>query len=220
MNRKAFEHTKRYVLISQEWGVDIFKLPSLWVKESKFEADTLEELKPEIEMIKEIYQDIKRPDENIPTFNKVNKDGYRERTARSSNTGLYCICDNIYNKNYIYDKDHYWWGYLVLDFKLNKPIEVGGVGLETYSYPHKTGNLLFMDSIFRKPGEVPENYKWDEGEYYGWLNFRWGNGKNAIEKKSEKNKKFPQPSVEDPVEIEEDLLYEEIENDFDKKRRD
>ena len=40
MNWKAFEHTKRYVLISQEWGVDIYKLPSRWVKESKFEADS------------------------------------------------------------------------------------------------------------------------------------------------------------------------------------
>ena len=29
---------------------------------------------------------------------------------------------------------------------------------------------------------------WDDGEYEGWLQFRWGNGLNAIEKEDEINK--------------------------------
>lgn len=39
-----------------------------------------------------------------------------------------------------------------------------------------------LDFFFRGPSEVPEDYKWDTGEYEGWLQFRWGDGKNAIEK--------------------------------------
>jgi hypothetical protein len=32
-----------------------------------------------------------------------------------------------------------------------------------------------------KEGEIPSGYKWDDGEYEGWLQFRWGNGKNSVE---------------------------------------
>jgi hypothetical protein len=40
--------------------------------------------------------------------------------------------------------------------------------------------LSKLDFFFRGPHEVPEDYKWDTGEYEGWLQFRWGDGKNAI----------------------------------------
>lgn len=40
--------------------------------------------------------------------------------------------------------------------------------------------LSKLDFFFRGPYEVPEDYKWDTGEYEGWLQFRWGDGKNAI----------------------------------------
>lgn len=39
-----------------------------------------------------------------------------------------------------------------------------------------------LDFFFRGPNEVPPDYKWDDGEYDGWLQFRWGDGKNAISK--------------------------------------
>lgn len=43
------------------------------------------------------------------------------------------------------------------------------------------GNKLAeLDFFFRGPGEVPEDYKWDDGEYEGWLQYRWGDGKNAL----------------------------------------
>ena len=42
--------------------------------------------------------------------------------------------------------------------------------------------------MFRGKGEIPEDYKWDVGEYEGWLQFRWGNGLNAIEKEDEINR--------------------------------
>ncbi len=43
-----------------------------------------------------------------------------------------------------------------------------------------TNRLSKLDFFFRGPHEVPEDYKWDTGEYEGWLQFRWGDGKNAI----------------------------------------
>ena len=47
---------------------------------------------------------------------------------------------------------------------------------------HFEDKLEKMDFFFRGPDEVPKDYKWDEGEYKGWLQFRWGDGKNAIPK--------------------------------------
>lgn len=45
--------------------------------------------------------------------------------------------------------------------------------------------LAELDFFFRGPLEVPENYNWDIGEYDGWLQFRWGDGKNKIIKENE-----------------------------------
>ena len=55
-------------------------------------------------------------------------------------------------------------------------------------------DLELLDVLFRKPGEIPEDYKWDNGEYEGWLQFRWGNGLNAIEKEDEINLKKKEES--------------------------
>lgn len=47
------------------------------------------------------------------------------------------------------------------------------------------GNKLAeLDFFFRGPLEIPEDYKWDVGEYEGWLQFRWGDGKNAVKKEN------------------------------------
>ena len=49
--------------------------------------------------------------------------------------------------------------------------------------PFKFKNKLQeLDFFFRGPSEIPPDYKWDIGEYEGWLQFRWGDGKNAIQK--------------------------------------
>ena len=55
-------------------------------------------------------------------------------------------------------------------------------------------DLSLLDILFRKPGEIPEDYEWDNGEYEGWLQFRWGNGLNAIEKEDEINLKKKEES--------------------------
>jgi hypothetical protein len=43
--------------------------------------------------------------------------------------------------------------------------------------------------LFRGNNEIPNDYKWDDGEYIGWLQYRWGNGLNAIEKEDEINER-------------------------------
>jgi hypothetical protein len=57
-----------------------------------------------------------------------------------------------------------------------------------YPYLHYNEDLKLsdLDFFFRGPSEVPEDYKWDEGEYVGWLQFRWGDGLNAIQKDEQK----------------------------------
>lgn len=44
--------------------------------------------------------------------------------------------------------------------------------------------------FFRKDNEIPKDYKWDKGEYEGWLQYRWGDGKNVIDYKKPSNKKI------------------------------
>ena len=71
------------------------------------------------------------------------------------------------------------WGYVILDFEEEKVIKWGHDQLKYYK---KDGDIRAVkDKFFRKYGEVPDNYKWDFGEYDGWLQYRWGNGKNSIE---------------------------------------
>ena len=87
-----------------------------------------------------------------------------------------------------------WWGYIVLDFEQCKIIRVGGYGFKTKRSlkinPHKSvygvyklseaNALEVRDYFFRNVDEVPDNYEFDDGEYEGWLQFKWGDGKNAI----------------------------------------
>lgn len=94
-----------------------------------------------------------------------------------------------------YDFDNKsWWGYIVLDFELKQIIRVGGYGFMTETsfsitnqksvkgiFKMKGANIPeIRDYFFRDVDIVPDDYKWDTGEYKGWLQFRWGDGKNAI----------------------------------------
>lgn len=58
----------------------------------------------------------------------------------------------------------------------NKIVPITG-----FTWGNRLGEL---DFFFRGPSEIPPNYEWDEGEFQGWLQFRWGDGKNAIPKES------------------------------------
>ena len=73
-------------------------------------------------------------------------------------------------------------------------------------------DLYFLDEYFCGPSEVPKDYDWDDGEYEGWLQFRWGDGKNAIGyTEPKKGKPVDKPEAIEETEVEEeDLVEEEI----------
>lgn len=101
------------------------------------------------------------------------------------------------------------WGYVIGDTENNSILRFGGIKM--YNINKNSPKLRVKDYIFRQPDEIPHGYKWDEGEYEGWLQYRWGDGKNAvgyIEKERSKPKK---EKHEDFEEIETDYI-DEIEN--------
>ena len=154
--------SKRYRVELHIWGKnwngkDYFKNDI-----TKF--DDIKEVEDFVKLIDEIYSGITRPDVN---------ESYKYRKKAPK----YCKSNE---ENYIYDENHFWWGYAVLDYKNEKVIMQGGVGLYDFWNPMKS--LAILDRYFRKEGEVPKDYVWDINEYEGWLRFRWGDGENAIDK--------------------------------------
>lgn len=154
--------SKRYRVELHTWGKnwngkDYFKTDI-----TKF--DDIKEVEDFVKLIDEIYSGITRPDVN---------ESYKYRKKAPK----YCKSNE---ENYIYDDNHFWWGYAVLDYKNEKVIMQGGVGLYDFWNPMKS--LAILDRYFRKEGEVPKDYVWDINEYEGWLRFRWGDGENAIDK--------------------------------------
>ena len=154
--------SKRYRVELHIWGKnwngkDYFKTDI-----TKF--DDIKEVEDFVKLIDEIYSSITRPDVN---------ESYKYRKKAPK----YCKSNE---ENYIYDENHFWWGYAVLDYKNEKVIMQGGVGLYDFWNPMKS--LAILDRYFRKEGEVPKDYVWDINEYEGWLRFRWGDGENAIDK--------------------------------------
>lgn len=154
--------SKRYRVELHTWGKnwngkDYFKTDI-----TKF--DDIKEVEDFVKLIDEIYSGITRPDVN---------ESYKYRKKAPK----YCKSNE---DNYIYDENHFWWGYAVLDYKNEKVIMQGGVGLYDFWNPMKS--LAVLDRYFRKEGEVPKDYVWDINEYEGWLRFRWGDGENAIDK--------------------------------------
>ena len=186
---------KRYRVELQTWGKnwngkDYFKTDI-----TKF--DDIKEVEDFVKLIDEIYSDIIRPDVN---------ESYKYRKKAPK----YCKSNE---ENYIYDENHFWWGYAVLDYKNEKVIMQGGVGLYDFWNPMKS--LAILDRYFIKEGEVPKDYVWDINEYEGWLRFRWGDGENAIEKvkarrvkEDELKKKAKQKKHEDWADFEYDEVYD------------
>lgn len=100
--------------------------------------------------------------------------------------------DSIYvNTEETYDRYGYKkeWGYVVLDTQKEKVIK-WSITKCIVGVNSKTSKLYLMDYLFRKDDEIPKDYKWDDGEYKGWLQYRWGDGKNAIGYKEKTNKKL------------------------------
>ncbi len=145
------------------------------------EYDTEEEWKEEVKLIDELYADTPHP-----KFSTIKTKW------------------NAY-KGWSYNVGDRFWGYVVLDFQESKiPLE-GNDGIHQYFYEKWTRRnekdskhryyLRMLDDFFRGDDEIPKGYEFDDGEYNGWLQFRWGDGKNAItckhQRKSQKSKQTP-----------------------------
>lgn len=101
----------------------------------------------------------------------------------------------VEDNKYDYGDGKSWWGYIVLDFVECKIIRVGGTGFYVSQYIPLSKNLgthiidkirignkaEMRDYFFRDVDKVPDNYAFDDGEYEGWLQFKWGDGKNAVD---------------------------------------
>ena len=212
--------SKRYALILEEWGKWFRDVRKSFTRDIT-EYDTLEEAKEYAEFLDLALENIKRPDE----FKTIGKFRSGSKSARK----YYNITDTYYKwingervevtETEVYENDRYWWGYVIVDFEEEKFIQFGGIGLRNYSIQDmRSRNPILMDLIFRKPGEIPEGYKWDEGEYEGWLQFRWGDGKNAIgyvEPKKQKEKEDEPFYYPGRDEIENYLVGDELQDKFD-----
>ena len=129
--------SKRYRVELHTWGKN-------WNGKDYFKTDItklddIKEVEDFVKLIDEIYSGITRPDVN---------ESYKYRKKAPK----YCKSNE---ENYIYDENHFWWGYAVLDYKNEKVIMQGGVGLYDFWNPMKS--LAILDRYFRKEGEVPKD---------------------------------------------------------------
>ena len=169
--------TKRYVLIFNKWQDYVNDCLSV------SEYDTLDEVKEEISLINKFYHDTPRP-----KFVTTKYSRYRKK------------------RDVQFEENTFFWGFIVLDFEKCKCIEVGHDGICIGSKSNninrvKNFSLANADYFFRKDDEIPQDYKWDDGEYEGWLQFRWGDGKNAIGYVEPEVQKKERPGVTEVREI-------------------
>lgn len=180
-------YTKRYVVYTYSWWWDGKNYNSEMVPVKRTndydEFDTITEVRDYINFLNELHQDVGEP-YKVPECWVDRFDGKK------------IYKKPLYSSEYRYiHNDSYWdaedgkrkfWGYYVFDFGAERVIDHGGVDHPEFTKQYKQ-NLEIRDRIFRRKDEIPEGYMWDDGEYEGWLQFRWGNGLNAIEKEDEIN---------------------------------
>ena len=168
------KHTKRFMVIFSMWGKSLsardmrglFNLKEYAYSETEF--DTESEWKEEVGLIEEAYADTPRP-------YQVEIEGFK-----------------YHEKTWEFEVNSRFWGYLVLDFAKERIVKVGGDGIYKYnqsgigSCRSELISLRMLDELFRGENEIPKNYVFDTGEYEGWLQYRWGDGKNAITRDNKK----------------------------------
>lgn len=201
----------RYVLITNVWGrkprkitpyysewcnIDIKNNP-IFVDEERYEFDTIEELNEHIELFKEMCKNYEKP--------QTVTHGYYKYEKRKED-----IFDTQNKRRY---------GYLYGD---RETMRLFWGGDKLYKYNKNTNNLKLYDVLFRGADEIPKDYKWDDGEYEGWLQYRWGDGKNAVgyvepEKPKKNDEIIEEEEVEDTSYYDDSFdssFAEEIENAY------
>lgn len=182
----SFNVTKRYVIYWYKWywdNITEMNDPSTAYKENEYvQFDTMDEVNAHIEFINEIYADIKRPEVNEAYWQDIlTKRKYPFKPDIHESRITYHKLETVTHKDY-----QFYWGYIILDYEKNEIVKMGGDKHPDFSSNYKT-DLRLKDILFRRNDEIPNDYKWDNGEYEGWLQFRWGNGLNAIEKEDRLN---------------------------------
>ena len=128
--------------------------------------DTLEEALEEAKLINIMYSDTPKP---IRVYMEIG--GKYKGKHHWSKT---------YNLDF--SNGSYFWGYMVLDMINNKVVKIVNIIKHCgFTFDSKI-TLDKIDVLFRGEDEIPKDYIWDKrGEYDGWLQFRWGDKKNALD---------------------------------------
>lgn len=174
---------KRYVLITNVWGRVPDKYQGWNYKNLSSNKLVIDKERTEFDTMDEVKEHLALFQEYCSTFTKA---------ARKD--------------RYLCKKGEWWefdspntkaWGWLLGD---RETMNMVWGGEKLYNYDSRTDKRVLKDILFRGPDEVPEGYKWDSGEYEGWLQFRWGDGKNAVgyvEKNTSKNTTHHNESLDD-----------------------
>lgn len=213
--RNRYKFTKRFVVYLYTWWYGDYREQTSTYMEVPYktndyaEFDTMSEVIEYTSMIEEMYMDVWKPQE-IPEHWEHIKTGEIKMYKPKDLTGYRHIEKHIEcEKN-----KQFFWGYAILDYEKEEIVRVShDIHPEFMNYKK---DLKLKDILFRKPGEVPEGYKWDgEGEYQGWLQFRWGNGLNAIEVEDEMNRKKQEKEREErKIKREDRQAFEEENRDL------
>lgn len=177
---------KRYVIITNIWGKKVYLPTGNLIdvfKEEREEFDTLQELNDYIKLFEEVCSYYEVPNRKIEKEN-----GYYGR------------------KTYKYEftnTNQRLYGYIVGDSKTLSVLKWGGICMKNIS--KQTDGRKIKDMLFRGPDEIPKNYKWAPGEYEGWLQYRWGDGKNAIDYQEPKKAK----KITEEEEFDHEIMVEE-----------
>lgn len=198
--RNAHKFTKRFVVYSYSWwwpeyeqkhhGNGIADPYSAYKTNEYAEFDTIDEANEFIKYSQEIYKDVEKP-----IFIKKH---WVDRVTGKKQTdwpyGGIKDYDEIANHYECDDGKRKFIGYLIFDYLDEVIVKMVGDKHPDFIYKSDYSRLEALDYLFRKPGEIPEDYEWDSGEYDGWLQFRWGNGLNAIDKEDEINRRKKEES--------------------------
>ena len=219
-NRKDnWKPTKRYILIFNTFT------DSKVISMSISQYDNWKDCMDESVELDSMYKTHQLPIEKKEFFIGASKKNRQNKTER-----IKTIYDFSNNRS--------WWGYIILDIEDCKCIKVGGYGFKFYvskrisnsesiniikNTKHINNSFYMLDYFFRDTNVCPDDYEFDGiEEYEGWIQYRWGDGKNAINYvKPVKQKSINKKSVSeiDGYDIETGGLdnyfkYESLENKF------
>lgn len=165
---------KKYLVVTNIWGK---RKKTFWTvvdtfKEEREYFDTIEEANEYVELFEAIGKTY-----DVPK--------YKDRIGYTN----YYDLENTNARA---------WGYVIADTEEQKVLKWGGIGM--YKLIRNDDKRYIKDYLFRGKDEIPENYKWDNGEYEGWLQFRWGDGKNAVDYVEPEKPQKEKPKKKDEVE--------------------